>query len=250
MNTSGFSYAGGFNTITGIDLSGFDGFAVEYVISNNYDGIVEALANGAFFGVVNSPTANAIDATALYNNAGNGDPFGTSIGLTVGIHRGVVGPDLVLDEADGNNGTFTQLFDPEVEVLDDATEGYTISVGYSEHVASGNTAVTITSTGLATDFNFSGVGATNFASLAVNVTPNVSAQFSNLNVVSITIMEGAETNVLLGDINQDEAINFVDIGPFINILGSSGFSLEADINQDGVVNFLDIGPFVAILSGS
>ena len=58
-----------------------------------------------------------------------------------------------------------------------------------------------------------------------------------------------QTDVLLGDVNQDGVVNLLDVGPFIDLLNSNGFQLEADINEDGVVNLLDIAPFVMLLSG-
>ena len=55
---------------------------------------------------------------------------------------------------------------------------------------------------------------------------------------------------LLGDVNLDGEVNFLDISPFISVLSSGPFQVEADIDENGVVNFLDISPFIAILSGS
>ncbi len=55
--------------------------------------------------------------------------------------------------------------------------------------------------------------------------------------------------VLLGDVNQDETVNFLDIAPFISVLSSNMYQAEADVNQDGVVTFLDIAPFINVLSG-
>ena len=52
---------------------------------------------------------------------------------------------------------------------------------------------------------------------------------------------------LLGDVNLDGVIDFLDIPPFISLLTNDGFQLEADVNQDGAVNFVDIPPFIAIL---
>ena len=52
---------------------------------------------------------------------------------------------------------------------------------------------------------------------------------------------------ILGDTNQDGALNFRDISPFIRVLASGDFLLEADINGDGNVNFLDISRFIALL---
>ena len=57
------------------------------------------------------------------------------------------------------------------------------------------------------------------------------------------------TAVLLGDVNLDGAVNFLDIAPFVSILAASGSQAEADIDENGVVNFLDIAPFVALLTG-
>ena len=55
---------------------------------------------------------------------------------------------------------------------------------------------------------------------------------------------------LLGDVNLDEAVNFLDISPFIGLLSAGGSSqAEADITGDGVVDFSDISPFIGLLSG-
>ncbi len=60
----------------------------------------------------------------------------------------------------------------------------------------------------------------------------------------------ADISVLLGDVNQDGAVNFSDIGPLIEILSNRTYLQEADCNQDGIVTFLDIAPFVANFSGN
>jgi hypothetical protein len=57
-----------------------------------------------------------------------------------------------------------------------------------------------------------------------------------------------ELPFLLGDVNQDGVVNFLDISPFISVLSNSTFADEADINGDGNVDFLDISPFIALLS--
>ncbi len=54
---------------------------------------------------------------------------------------------------------------------------------------------------------------------------------------------------LLGDVNLDGVVNFLDIAPFITLLTDGDYQAEADCNQDGVVNFLDIAEFIAILNG-
>lgn len=54
---------------------------------------------------------------------------------------------------------------------------------------------------------------------------------------------------LPGDLNQDGAVNFLDISPFVSLLAAGDYLTAADINEDGAVNFLDIGPFIGLLSG-
>ena len=53
---------------------------------------------------------------------------------------------------------------------------------------------------------------------------------------------------LLGDVNLDGTVDFLDISPFIALLASGQFQLEADIDASGAVDFLDISPFIGILS--
>jgi hypothetical protein len=61
---------------------------------------------------------------------------------------------------------------------------------------------------------------------------------------------------LLGDLNCDGAVDFLDIDPFVTALvNPAAFAAaqpdcprtQADINTDGAVNFFDIDPFVALL---
>ena len=54
--------------------------------------------------------------------------------------------------------------------------------------------------------------------------------------------------VLLGDVNRDGTVDFLDIAPFVSILTMSEFQAEADIDQNAEIDFLDIAPFVELLS--
>ena len=78
-----------------------------------------------------------------------------------------------------------------------------------------------------------------------NSSGGTSTTFGNFEIAVTTT--GA---ILLGDVNTDDVVNFLDISPFIAILSAGDFQEEADVNQDGIVNFLDIAPFIGILSGS
>ena len=56
------------------------------------------------------------------------------------------------------------------------------------------------------------------------------------------------SGVVLGDVNQDGVVDFLDIGPFISLLQTGTFLAEGDIDGSGAVDFLDIGPFIGLLS--
>ena len=71
--------------------------------------------------------------------------------------------------------------------------------------------------------------------------------FSGLGL-SYRVNATAVDEILLGDVNLDGVVNFLDISQFIRVLSGTEFLAEADINQDGTVNFLDITPFIGILS--
>ena len=60
----------------------------------------------------------------------------------------------------------------------------------------------------------------------------------------------AVSPVLLGDVNLNGTVDFLDIAPFISILSTGAFQAEADVDQSGSVDFLDILPFIGILSDS
>jgi len=54
--------------------------------------------------------------------------------------------------------------------------------------------------------------------------------------------------VILGDVNRDGSVDFLDIAPFIAVLASGEYQAEADINRCGVIDFLQISPFIQLLS--
>ncbi|MDP0492568.1 MAG: MYXO-CTERM sorting domain-containing protein [Verrucomicrobiota bacterium JB023] len=177
----GGSSGTGFNTSASLDLSAYDVLMVEFVVENNASGIAGAGLNGAFFGITSSPTSNVTGGTALYNNAGSAD--GPAFGLQVGTGRGANSADYVFDMQSGN-GQFTDLSNAFV---DDATDGYTVMVTYALDSGTGNTAVSIETSGLASDISFSTVQDIAYADFSSAVTPNVSAQGSVMDLASITV---------------------------------------------------------------
>ena len=77
----------------------------------------------------------------------------------------------------------------------------------------------------------------------ISDTPNSGDQY-----FLVTSLVSAD--VVLGDVDLNGVVNFLDIAPFIGVLSTVEFQAEADTNQSGEVNFLDISPFIAILAGS
>ena len=56
-------------------------------------------------------------------------------------------------------------------------------------------------------------------------------------------------DVMLGDLNQDGCVDLLDVAPFVELITSGVFQIEADINNDGAINLLDVAPFVNLLTG-
>ena len=61
------------------------------------------------------------------------------------------------------------------------------------------------------------------------------------------VVFGQQTTIL-GDVDRNGAVDFLDISPFITLLSDATFQFEADMNEDGAVNFLDIAPFIEALT--
>ena len=54
--------------------------------------------------------------------------------------------------------------------------------------------------------------------------------------------------IILGDVNQDGELNLLDVGPFVEVISSGDYQVEADVNKDGNVDLLDVARFVELLS--
>jgi hypothetical protein len=90
---------------------------------------------------------------------------------------------------------------------------------------------------------------------AIDLRPDTSGNFLDdvgnvvgSNASLFFVVDSAAGQFLLGDVNLDGVVSFLDIAPFIGLLTSNSFQLEADIDGNGVVSFLDIAPFIGLLS--
>ena len=85
---------------------------------------------------------------------------------------------------------------------------------------------------------------------STNTTRWDEADFNRDGIVDGLDLDIIQANLsVLGDVNLDGVVNFLDISPFINVLSAQAFQAEADIDGNGEVDFFDISPFIALLSG-
>jgi hypothetical protein len=76
------------------------------------------------------------------------------------------------------------------------------------------------------------------------------AEFADITLDEMTIKQFTfASEPLLGDLNLDSEVNGLDVDPFVEVLLSGPYQLEADMNEDQVVNGLDVDPFVAAVVG-
>jgi len=72
--------------------------------------------------------------------------------------------------------------------------------------------------------------------------------------VVVTISPAAAHPCACYDVNGDQQINFVDVGPFSAAYGSSSgdplYNPDMDANDDGKVDWLDVGPFSSCYGAS
>ena len=99
-------------------------------------------------------------------------------------------------------------------------------------------------------FSFPITGTGSQLTLTLNYNTNGGPEPIAIDNVSVTSGGGGGPSVLIGDVNLDNTVSFLDIVPFVALLTTNMFQAEADINGDNMVTFLDIGPFVDILTGS
>ena len=57
-----------------------------------------------------------------------------------------------------------------------------------------------------------------------------------------------QNQFVLGDVNRDCQVNLLDVNPFVQLLLSDGFQIEADIDLDGDLTLLDVPGLIELLS--
>lgn len=104
-----------------------------------------------------------------------------------------------------------------------------------------------------TSNNDAGVPAAGVDTLIINAFDQTGTEGSfptwTVDNASFNVLSTGGVTVLVGDVDCNGAIEFLDIAPFITALSSGVFNDKADIDRNGTVEFLDIAPFIALLSG-
>ena len=200
---------------TGAIYSNASGSLVEIA---REDTLAPGAGSAAVFDLLSRPVLNTPGQIAFSSQLAGSDFSGNGIYAT--------NLDGQLVEIARTGEMFDVNDDPSVDDLREIE-----SLGFFANIGDGN--------GGASPFNDRGQLA--FQALFTDGTAGVF--ISNL---VATLPEPTEP-ILLGDVNLDGTVNFLDISPFIAALSDGEFQAEADTNQDGTVDFLDISPFINIL---
>ena len=74
---------------------------------------------------------------------------------------------------------------------------------------------------------------------------NSGVTMSDLHILDFNITDTPD--FLLGDVNRDGIFDFDDVSPFVALVLSNGFQVEADIDGNNSVDFGDVRPFIDLL---
>ena len=201
-------------------------------------------ANGVGTIVVNTGSPTNANGAGIFIQALSGAESGFETSGTLGNGQAVFGDLTGTLTGISQDAHITSMFiDQNVNFADQTvtglTEVSTFGGGFLDQIGSAIAqAANGTGTGGDITVTFNDLGpATEFHSR------------SNASYASFAVEAG--TVGIIGDVNTDGIVNFLDIAPFIGVLSMIDvFQFEADTNQDGLVNFLDIAPFIGVLAGS
>jgi len=148
-----------------------------------------------------------------------------------------------------NNGTFTistTIFDTiNVTLAGPLTMNITDTGTFTAVCYNGSTEVTgITVEWVSSNMNAGTINSSGVFTAKANGTTTITATAQGVTSNAVTVTVGTATG-LVGDINGDNTVNYVDLG----ILGASyglsigavGYNADADLNGDNIVDYKDLG---------
>ncbi len=77
--------------------------------------------------------------------------------------------------------------------------------------------------------------------------PTADIGYPDMHIV-MNVHERLPGSCVVGDVNQDGAIDLLDVSPFVDLLVSGIYQCEADVDENGAIDLLDVAPFVKLLS--
>jgi len=247
VNISGGTVGDGFNAFSGSEVNITGGS-----VGPNFDALSGSVVNisaGNFGSSFDASGPFGTDPRSVVNISGGafqffnaeggevnisggsfGDGFDSSFGSVLNISGGSFGDDFDASSGEVNlsGGNFTLNGEP----LDDLSMGDTFTI-----LNRGETLAGVFADGA--EFSFD-----------LNTTNVVGGDFFDSDVTLTVTLVAVDPTVIFGDVNQNGVVSFEDIPPFIAVLFSRVFQVEADVDQNGLVNFSDIPPFIEILNGS
>lgn len=257
-------------TVPGFDAGAGDKLVVSVSIEGNSVGADFTVTFGgtALEQIVNSNDSSTVESTAIFfldGVSGVGD-----VVVDAGPMGGN-GPAVYIASLSGaepgyeTSGAFGEGPDPHTGTLEGTLEGVSAGAYTIAHFADqgnpGDIIVTgdllkvgvfngangevIGSAVAATAAGF-GTGADLTVGFSDNGNDTPFQSRSNFSFASFAAVSALDC--VLGDVDQSGAVDFLDIGPFVNLLSNGTFQCEADVDESGAVDFLDIGPFVTLLS--
>lgn len=203
---------------TSTTAQAFEGFDGRGTLSKNGYGITLAQTAGSNFGFVTEFDDNLI---------------------TEGVF--IDSDSQLLVEAIIGGGNDTDLV---VAVREDSREFFSVTVPAADLADDGRAIVNVS------DFFFNAGGAADGIISGEVIEVSFQSPFGSGDAVDFLLQRISVINsspVILGDVDMNGVVDFVDIPAFIAILQAGDFKAEADVNQDTVVNFQDIPAFIAIL---
>jgi len=185
---------------------------------------------------LNVRDGGAVDSMANFFNANSGSEVNISGGTVSG-------------RLDANSGSEVNISGGTVDDVFDAESGSMVNLMGTEFLLDG---VLLDSLVAGEAFTINDRDVT-LSGLLADGTPfefdlNSTTNFFEDSFAPDATLTVTLSGALLGDVNKDGVVDFLDISPFISLLSTGEFQDEADIDSSGTVDFLDISPFIVLLS--
>lgn len=230
------------------DIVDVDGDQIPDLVVTNEETLYafSNIGNGDFDGPTTFPIQNYSSATFFESGDLDGDGD-TDLVIAKTSTNGLLNPQVMLNDGNGSfaggvlPGQDSQFFQISLADFD----------GDGDLDISGNR---IGFSGFSVDIlrNSGNANFEDWQSLPLGTFAIDSADFNNDGDIDLIaafeeVTVGLNPCFLPGDVNLDDAVNLLDVGPFVDLLTAGGYQIEADVNQDRVLDLLDVGPFVELL---